>query len=513
MSLPADCRIEFAGLAILALAISGSVVTAAGVLDYRTDLSEADRARVAAVTAPTTDFSKAEPFERMSAGAGTSQATPNRDAFSHPAANLTFEGERDFNIGDGFFRKTWVAAPSSTQASDGLGPLFNARGCQECHLKDGRGNPPLGPDDRAVSMFLRLSVPPHSDADKKALASKTKLTIPEPTYGGQFQNFAVPGVPSEGEMRVTYEEVPVALNGGETASLRKPTYSADRLGYGPMAPDTMFSPRVAPPMIGVGLLEDIHPGDILALADPDDADGDGISGKPSWVRDRDNKGKLTLGRFGWKPMTPSVRVQAAEAFLGDIGISTPMLTDAHGECTDAEAACQEAATGVQERLGPVEAPDPILDLVAFYSRNLAVPARRDVDDPEVLAGKALFYGFGCASCHHPKFVTSRDAPQPEHRFQLIWPYTDLLMHDMGDGLSDGRPIGDASATEWRTAPLWGIGLTETVNGHGFYLHDGRARSLIEAILWHGGEAQAARDAVVAATPDERHALIRFLESL
>ena len=504
-------RAEFAGFVALSLVASAGAM-GGGVLYYRTDLSAKDQARVAAITAPASDFTKPESFERMSAGAGTSQATPNRDAFSHPAANLDFEGQQTFNLGNGLFSKTWVPAPSSTLASDGLGPLFNARSCQECHLKDGRGHPPAGPDDRAVSMFLRLSVPPRTEADKEALASKKKLSIAEPTYGVQLQNFAVQGVPPEGEMRIAYEEVPVALAGGETASLRKPTYSIDGLGYAPLAPDVQLSPRVAPPMIGVGLLEAIHPGDILANADPDDTDGDGISGRVSWVRDRETR-KLALGRLGWKPMTASVRVQAAEAFLGDIGISTPMLTGSTGECTDGEPACLAAQIGVQEHLGPVEAPGPILDLVSFYSRNLAVPARRDVDDPEVLAGKALFYDFGCAGCHRPKYVTSRDAPQPEHRFQLIWPYTDLLLHDMGEGLADGRPMGDASGSEWRTAPLWGIGLTETVSGHTFLLHDGRARNLLEAILWHGGEAEAAKDRVVAATPDERQALIRFLESL
>jgi CxxC motif-containing protein (DUF1111 family) len=196
-----------------------------------------------------------------------------------------------------------------------------------------------------------------------------------------------------------------------------------------------------------------------------------------------------------------------------MGLSTPLVPAAWGECTEAQVACREAPDGVQERLGPEEAPAQVLDLVAFYSRNLAVPVRRDVDDPEVLAGKALFYEFGCASCHVPKYVTRRDAPQPEHRFQLIWPYTDLLLHDMGEGLADHMPVGDASGSEWRTAPLWGIGLTETVTGKAYYLHDGRARSLPEAILWHGGEATAARDRFADATPAERQALIRFLESL
>lgn len=503
--------IEFLGLACLCLLTAGGTVFAAALLGYRGDLTETDRARVAAVIAPATDFTAAEKFEAMSAGAATAKSRPNNDAFSSPAGNLGFEGERDFKLGDGIFKKEWVSAPSSTQASDGLGPLFNARACQRCHLKDGRGHPPE-PGEKAVSMFLRLSVPPRTDAERVALASKALLRMPEPTYGGQLQNFAIQGMPAEGEMHVTYSEIPVALNGGEMASLRKPHYEIDDLGYGPMAPDVMISPRVAPPMIGVGLLEDIHPGDILARADPDDADGDGISGRPSMVRDTAS-GDLTLGRFGWKASVPTVRQQAAEAFSGDIGISTMPVPAGYGECTAKEALCREAPNGVQERLGPVEAPDPVLDLVTFYSRNVGVPPRRAVNDPQVLRGKALFYDFGCASCHTPKYVTRRDAAEPEHRFQLIWPYTDLLLHDMGEGLADGRPVGDASGSEWRTAPLWGIGLTETVSGHTFFLHDGRARNLLEAILWHGGEAEAAKDKVVAATPDERKALIRFLESL
>ena len=173
----------------------------------------------------------------------------------------------------------------------------------------------------------------------------------------------------------------------------------------------------------------------------------------------------------------------------------------------------EAPSGVQIRLGEVEAPDPILDLVAFYSRNLAVPARRDVGDETVLRGKEMVYEAGCTTCHRPKFVTSRRADDEALRFQLIWPYSDMLLHDMGEGLADHRPVGDASGREWRTQPLWGIGLTETVNGNTFYLHDGRARTLEEAILWHGGEATAARNAYAAMDKRDRDALITFLESL
>ncbi|MCQ0988178.1 di-heme oxidoreductase family protein [Jiella marina] len=477
----------------------------------RADLTDKDLARVRAVTEPTTDFSKPEKFETMQAGAATSTKLVNRDSFSHVSANQTFAGEDQFKLGNALFRKLWVSAPSSTEASDGLGPLYNARSCQACHLKDGRGHPPA-PGETASSMFLRLSVPPKTEEERAKLASREFTRIPEPTYGGQLQNFAVSGLEPEGRMVIEYEEKPVTLGDGTVVNLRHPTYSVADLGYGAMAEDVMLSPRVAPPMIGLGLVEQIEPADILALADPNDADGDGISGKPSMAREPET-GELVLGRFGWKATTPSIKVQSAEAFAGDIGISTPLVTDAFGECSIAQTVCRDAPSGVQERLGEVEAPDPILDLVTFYSRNLAVPARRDVGDETVLRGKEMFYSAGCASCHTPKFVTSRDAPDKAQAFQLIWPYSDFLLHDMGEGLADNRPVGDASGREWRTQPLWGIGLTETVNGHTLFLHDGRARNLTEAILWHGGEAEASRDAYAAMDKADREALQAFLESL
>lgn len=477
----------------------------------RSDLSDGDVARVRAVTRPTDDFSKAEPFEALPAGAATSRKLIGPDSFSHSSANLSFQQESDFKLGNALFRKLWVSAPSSTQASDGLGPLFNARACQHCHLKDGRGRPPETPDEDAVSLFLRLSVPPRSDAERRALADKRLLTIPEPTYGGQLQNFAVPGLPGEGRMVIDYTEVPVKLGDGTEVSLRKPSYRVANLSYGPMDPDVRLSPRIASPMIGLGLVEQIHEADIVAQADPGDRDGDGISGKPSYVLD--DNGKLVLGRFGWKASKPSIKHQSAGAFSGDIGISTPLAPASWGDCTEKQAVCRDAPDGVQPRLGDTEAPDPVLALVTFYSQNLAVPARRDIDDPEVLAGKQLFYAVGCTSCHRPKYVTRRDAPHAAHRFQLIWPYSDLLLHDMGEGLADGRPDGDADGQEWRTPALWGIGLTQIVSGHTYFLHDGRARNLLEAILWHGGEAQNARDAVAAMRKADRDALIRFLESL
>jgi CxxC motif-containing protein (DUF1111 family) len=482
-------------------------------VDVRSDLSPEDLERVRRVTAPATDFSAPEDFEAMQAGAGTVTKLVNQDIFSHGLANLSFEQEEQFKLGNALFRKLWVSSPASTEASDGLGPLFNARGCQNCHLKDGRGHPPHGDGrESAVSMFLRLSVPPRNDAERALLANHELTVIPEPIYGTQLQDFGVQGLQAEGQMRVDYADLPVTLGNGEVVTLRDPTYAIDRPAYGPLADDVMMSPRVSPPMIGLGLLEQVPADDILAHADPDDADGDGISGKPNWVRDPET-GEVALGRFGWKAGAPTIKAQSSAAFAGDIGISTPLDNHPHGDCTEAQSSCREAPTGEQARLGISEAPDPVLELVTFYSQTLGVPHRRAVDDPAVLRGKAAFYRAGCISCHTPKFVTFRDAPNPAHRFQLIWPYTDLLLHDMGQGLADHRPEGDADGHEWRTPPLWGIGLTETVSGHTQFLHDGRARNLTEAILWHGGEAQAAREAFAAMSAAQRSDLISFLESL
>jgi len=501
--------------AILVLALTSSALAGelqpAGLATTRSDLNAKDQARVAAVTRPTTDFSKPEPFELMQGGAGTSRKDVSRDSFSQSSANITFEEEGTFKLGNALFRKNWVSSPSSTQASDGLGPLFNERACQNCHLKDGRGRPPQG-DTGTTSMFLRLARDASNAEEKAALADRELTNFPDPVYGTQLQELAVPGLRGEGRMRVDYQERQVTLADGTAVSLRKPSYSVTDLAYGPLDPRTTLSPRLTPPMIGLGLIEQIAPADILAHADPEDRNNDGISGKPNIVRDG-LSGNLTLGRFGWKAQTATIRQQAADAFAGDIGISTPEEPKHWGDCTAAEAKCLAMPNGVQARLGPVEAPPPVMDLVTFYSQNLAVPARRDLAAPDVLAGKKLFYEIGCVSCHTPKFVTRRDAPKKAQAFQLIWPYSDFLLHDMGPDLADGQAVGDATGSEWRTPPLWGVGLTETVNGNSFFLHDGRARSLTEAILWHGGEAQKARDRFAAANAAERDALVKFLESL
>lgn len=469
-----------------------------------------EAARIAAVTAPTTDFSAAQKFEENPAGAATVRARSDADAFSQPSGNITFEDELNFKVGNGLFRKLWVSAPSSTLASDGLGPLYNARSCQRCHIKDGRGHPPQNADDNSISMFLRISIP-GTDADAIKQIEGYIASRADPTYGTQLQEFAVQGHPSEYRLEITYEEEAVKLADGTTVSLRHPTYTAADLGYGPLHKDAMLSPRIAPQMIGLGLLEAVSAADILANADPDDANGDGISGRPNivWSQVKDQP---MLGRFGLKAGNPTILEQSASAFAGDIGISNPIFQAGSGECTDLQADCMAAIHGDgDDRVFEIDQTG--LDLVTFYSRNLGVPARRNVDDPQVLRGKQVFYQTGCTSCHTPSFVTQRLKDRPEQSFQLIWPYTDMLLHDMGPGLADNRPEARATGSEWRTPPLWGIGLTQQVSGHSYFLHDGRARSLLEAVLWHGGEASVQRDTVIALSKSERDALIAYLESL
>jgi CxxC motif-containing protein (DUF1111 family) len=495
--------------ALALMALGGMVLLGAMPAPARAAMSARRRA---AILAPTTDFTKAERWEAFSGGTATNRTTFTRDAFSEPSASLSFEERAGFEIGNGIFRREWVIAPASTQAADGLGPLYNARACQNCHLKDGRGHPPTGPDDAAASMFLRLSIPPRTGAERDLIASHRANVIPDPTYGGQLQNFAIPGQLPEGRMVIDYQEIPVDLAGGETVHLQKPSYRIADLAYGPLDPGVMMSPRVAPPMIGLGLLEAVAPEDILANADPDDADHDGISGRPNWIWSIADQ-KVVLGRFGWKAGEPSLDQQGGLALAGDIGVGNPMQPAAWGDCTEAQVKCRAAPNGNSPQYDNLEAPAKIMAQILFYARNLAVPARRDVDDPTVLEGKRLFYTSGCIGCHRPKFATRRDWELKALGGQLIWPYTDLLLHDMGEGLADHRPEGEASGREWRTPPLWGIGLTGTVGGHTFFLHDGRARNLVEAILWHGGEAEAARDAFAKLPKEERDALLAFLNSL
>jgi len=458
-------------------------------------------ALVACDNVETPTFSQPEPGEALSGGSTTVMKF-DQNAYSMPSANLAPMRRLDFSVGNSFFRNPWVIAPASTTARDGLGPLLNTNACQNCHIKDGRGHPPAPDATSAVSMLVRLSIPA---GPEHAEVVRERGIAPEPSYGGQLQDMAIPGVAPEGKVRLRYSTEQVRFADGTEVELRRPEIELNDLAYGDMHPETRMSLRIAPPMIGLGLLEAIPEEALLANADPDDRNGDGISGRPNRVFDQTSR-QTVIGRFGWKAGQPSLNQQNADAFFNDMGLSTSLLSGS--SCTDRQTECRAMPDG-----GEPEVSDDILAQVLFYTRNLGVPARRNVDDPQVLAGKTLFHRAGCQSCHVPQFTTAADAAEPELANQLIRPYTDLLLHDMGEGLADNRPEFEASGREWRTPPLWGIGLTQAVSGHTQFLHDGRARNLLEAILWHGGEAEKARQIVLGYDQNERTALLSFLESL
>lgn len=445
---------------------------------------------------PRVESPSPDPAERLPGGDTTNTLLLGAGAFSRPAGNISEEHELDFYTGNSFFNQSWVTAPASTDSRDGLGPLFNARSCASCHFKDGRGKPPEDDTEEFLGLLLRLSIPG---------AEEGEAPVPDPVYGGQLQPFSIQDVPAEGDPRVTYRERKGTYDDGGSYTLLEPSYEISDPGYGELPPDLQVSPRVAPATFGLGLLEAISEERLRELADPDDEDGDGISGRINRVVDV-RTGDIVVGRFGWKAEQPSVKQQSAGAFLGDMGITTSLF--AQQDCTEAEADCAAAADG-----GEPEISDELLEKVALYARLLAVPVRPEWDDPEVLEGKKLFEAVGCGSCHVGRHETGEDAELEETSSQIIFPYTDLLLHDMGEGLSDGRPSFGATGAEWRTPPLWGLGRYRDVNGHDRLLHDGRARGVAEAILWHGGEAEAAQQNFKALSRSDRDALIRFVESL
>ncbi|MEZ9058004.1 di-heme oxidoredictase family protein [Vibrio pelagius] len=436
-------------------------------------------------------------------GGKTTVKKEGANAFSLPTANLPMTKRLDFSVGNSFFRNPWVPAPSSTDARDGLGPLFNTNGCQNCHIKDGRGHAPEKGDENAVSMLVRLSIPAETAEQKTAFIRDG--VIPEPTYGGQLQDFAIQGVQPEGKVNISYADVPVTFADGSVVTLRKPTLTITDLAFGEMHPKAQFSARVAPPMIGLGLLESIPEETILGFAKQQKLENNGVSGKANQVLDvRTNE--MSLGRFGWKAGQPNLMQQNAAAFNGDLGLTSNLFPNEN--CTSAQSTCTDFPDG-----GKPEVSDNILDFVEFYSQHLAVPIRRNVDDPQVIKGQVLFAQSGCQSCHQTNIRTMEREGLPALSKQLISPYTDMLLHDMGEGLADNRPEYLANGREWRTTPLWGLGYTQEVNGHTFLLHDGRARNVMEAVLWHGGEAEQAKQNVLKLNKSEREALIAFLNSL
>ena len=448
-------------------------------------------------------------------GGKTTVFTSGKNAFSFPFANLTNSGRRRFAIGNSFFRRNWVQAPASTTARDGLGPHFIARSCAACHMHDGRGQPPqvdskTGQLEPALALLLRMSVRD---------ATTPTLIKPEPVYGGQLANAAINGVKPEGQIRITYTTIVGSFADGTEYRLRKPHYQVTDLGYGPMHENVMLSPRIAPQLAGVGLIEAIEDIQIELNALNQQQAGGVVSGRVHRVQEA-YSGETRVGRFGWKAGVASLIHQTAAAFNNDIGITSSYSPQE--ACTQAQADCQEVITRLRE--GIDASADTRFDIdfrtlreVVFYQASLAPVGRRDSNDPQVVRGEELFHQSGCAVCHRPSYVTA-EAPFPElssiqSAEQTIWPYTDLLLHDMGLELADGRPEHQALGVEWKTPPLWGIGMIPEVNGHIRLLHDGRADGVLEAILWHGGEAEYAKQQVLKLPSVDRQALVRFVESL
>lgn len=437
--------------------------------------------------------------ERAQAGDG---ALPR---FDRQAGGSASHDLMRFSVGRAVFKRLWVAAPSSTTSADGLGPLYNARSCLSCHERFGRGRPLKG--DSTQSSIA-------SDALVAKLFGAGGAE-PHAIYGTQLQPRAVPSLAGEGTLTVSYQNLPVTLADGTVMSLRKPTYAVEELAYGPLEPQTEVSPRLAPPLFGLGLIEAIPEAEIRKGADPLDADGDGISGRVSEVPMLGtNPARLALGRFGWRASAASVREQSAIAALADIGLSSVIAPKPQGDCTAAQSLCLSRPNGDGEAGRPNqrdqhELSTELLDLVTYFTEQIAVPPRRGKHEPVVIEGERIFAEIGCASCHRPSFI----AAAGPHSGTMIAPYSDFLLHDMGDGLADRRVSGEVGSREWRTQPLWGVGPSARVGREMALLHDGRARSFEEAILWHGGEGQSARSRFEQLSADARAALVAFLRSL
>jgi CxxC motif-containing protein (DUF1111 family) len=436
---------------------------------------------------------KAEPFpddeydSRLSGGTQT-VFDQTSHAFGHVFEGLGDYELRHHELGDAAFEQTFVAAPAPV--NNGLGVVYNNVSCISCHHNDGIGTPTAG--ELQSSLLIRISRQGMDDHGG-ALAV--------PGYGTQIQDKAVFGKQKEATVHIAYTYHTYSLANGTTYELRAPVYSLENL-YLPVSGVYMLSPRLAPPVFGLGLLENIEEKDILANADENDSNGDSISGKPNYVWDAATQ-KMMLGRFGLKANTASVLTQVAAAYNNDMGITNRIFP----------AETYSGQTQMDLLKDDPELPDSILNAVAFYVRTLQVPARRNVNDAEGKKGEKLFAGAKCMSCHTQTFTTNVNVAFPPSSNQRIHPYTDLLLHDMGEGLADNRPDFKADGREWRTAPLWGLGLIELVNYPGYYLHDGRARSILEAIMWHSGEAEASKRKVQEMSKTELGELLRFLKSL
>ena len=421
-------------------------------------------------------------------------ANSSREAYAQPITTLPETDRPQFFKGRSLVHQVWVIPPSENREIAGLGPLYNRISCVACHAGNGRGFAPASPQEPMRSMLVRLSIPGSDEHDGPK---------PHPAYGGQLNENGVPGVAGEGRAEVRFNEYAVKLKGGEQTMLRSPDITFVDLAYGDFPPDMLTSPRIAPPIFGLGLLQAVPDAVIVELADAPKPKG--IKGKVNRVWDEAQQ-KTVLGRFGWKANQPNLRQQIAGAFVGDMGITSPLFP--HENCTDAQSACQHSPSAGNPELSNAQ-----LDATELYHLALAAPRQRNAEEKQVQRGATLFKQAQCSACHVPQLKTGEFAAYPALSHQTIHPYTDLLLHDMGEALADHRPDYLASGREWRTPPLWGIGLAQKVEPRAGFLHDGRARTLLEAVLWHDGEGKASAMTVKDMTVSERKALFKFLESL
>lgn len=421
---------------------------------------------------------------RALAGGETTLFTMSNIAYSTPASNLSAASFEMHLDGDRDFEQVFVTAPAPL--NPGLGSVYNNSSCIKCHPSDGRGKFLPNDINGFTSLLLRTSIPGLGEHGGPMAV---------PGYGTQLQNHALPGFLPEVTYQVSLEEHTETLADGQEVVLRKPIFSITD-PYMQLPVGYMLSPRIAPPVFGLGLLEAIPEADILAASDENDIDGDGISGRPNYVWNPVTQ-QTELGRFGWKANTPTLQIQVAGAYHDDMGITSYVFPD------------EEYDDGMED---DPEITATILDNVTFYCQTLAVPAARKVDDANVDRGYRIFQELQCAKCHVPEQRTLNSSIA-ELSNQTIYPFTDMLLHDMGEGLADNRPDFLASGSEWKTRPLWGIGLQQIVNGHTQFLHDGRARTITEAILWHGGEALDAKNQFKALSTNDRNDLLKFLNSL
>jgi CxxC motif-containing protein (DUF1111 family) len=431
--------------------------------------------------------------EALTAGPMATTTERSERALMQPVADLSAEGTGMFTLGRNHMRAQWVFYWFE-KGEWGAGPTFNASACTECHVNHGRGAPNVG-GKAAHAMIVRLSLPGVGEHGGP---------LPHPAYGDQLQTRGVPGVvPAEGIVELTWEPSTVTLADGTAVELRRPRIAFRDLQFGHLDDTVLTSLRAAPPLVGLGLLDAVPDATLEALAARPAVDG--IRGRVNHVHDLAARA-TRIGRYGHKANTPNLRQQIAAAFFGDIGVSSDLFPEQN--CPGPQDVCR-----IQMAAGKPELGQQRWNAIEHHLRHAAVPARRDIDRPDVRRGEQLFAQAKCAACHLPQLETGNVPGSAALSRQIVRAYTDLLLHDMGEGLADGRPDFEAGPRDWRTAPLWGLGLARTINGETTLLHDGRARSVSEAILWHGGEAAVARDAFRSMDRDARAALVAFVESL